>query len=287
MCEYNIGAKLVELRAAKGATQEDVASALSVSNKTVSKWENGASAPDLGMLVALARYYNVSADHLLGIEAKNDTLEERVAKEFEDLTRHDAALKCFELAQAVFPACFDAVDRVEDEPIEVIPPPADDHPRSAILLPELFNFSVRSSAVNLAVIQLRNRENFAWLTAPEKQNAICRLLRLLSDPDALSVCSFLHNAARMEHFTAARVSETTGVSPEKAEAILDGACHIPGLCHKTIAHLAEGDLVVYDSEGSGLVLAILSLAYETTCGWNAYRWNYNSNSRMITGGEQA
>ncbi len=39
--------KLTELRNAKGVTQEDVAKSLSVSNKTVSKWENGTSVPVL------------------------------------------------------------------------------------------------------------------------------------------------------------------------------------------------------------------------------------------------
>ena len=68
MTEYNIAAKLSDLRAAKGVTQDEVANALSISNKTVSKWENGMSDPDLSMLIALARYYNVTTDALLGLE---------------------------------------------------------------------------------------------------------------------------------------------------------------------------------------------------------------------------
>ena len=35
--------KMVELRTAKGVTQEEVAQKLGVSNKTVSKWETGVS----------------------------------------------------------------------------------------------------------------------------------------------------------------------------------------------------------------------------------------------------
>ena len=56
MYECKIAEKLVELRTSKGATQEDVAQSLSISNKTVSKWENGASTPDLPMVVELAKY---------------------------------------------------------------------------------------------------------------------------------------------------------------------------------------------------------------------------------------
>ena len=50
MYECKIAEKLVELRTSKGVTQEDVAQSLSISNKTVSKWENGASTPDLPMI---------------------------------------------------------------------------------------------------------------------------------------------------------------------------------------------------------------------------------------------
>ena len=66
----NIATKLLEMRIAKGVTQDEVANALSVSNKTISKWENGTSSPSLSMLVSLAKYYNVSTDTLLGLEDK-------------------------------------------------------------------------------------------------------------------------------------------------------------------------------------------------------------------------
>ena len=43
MYECKIADKLVKLRTIMGVTQEDVAQSLSVSNKTVSKWETGVS----------------------------------------------------------------------------------------------------------------------------------------------------------------------------------------------------------------------------------------------------
>ena len=55
MHECKIAEKLVELRTSKGVTQEDVAQNLYVSNKTISKWENGASTPDLAMLIELSK----------------------------------------------------------------------------------------------------------------------------------------------------------------------------------------------------------------------------------------
>lgn len=67
MNECKIAERLAELRTSREVTQEDVALRLSVSNKTVSKWETGASAPDLPMLVELAKYYGVTTDALLGL----------------------------------------------------------------------------------------------------------------------------------------------------------------------------------------------------------------------------
>ena len=287
MCEYNIGAKLIELRTVKGVTQEEVANALSVSNKTVSKWENGASAPDLGMLVALARYYNVSADLLLGIGGEEKGTRQVIEEEFKGLCRQEAVLKSFELVRAMIPASFDANGYGKTDVGSVIPPACKGYPRAVINVPEMFNFCVRSDAVNLSVMLLRNKENFAWLTDPDKQAAILRLLAFLSDRDALAVCAYLHRTDSTGHFTAARVTEATGVPEEKVASFLETACTIPALCNKTVAHLATGDLAVYDSEGNGLVLAILSIAYEAMCGVNANEYHYGGGNKMIEGGEKA
>lgn len=62
-----INLRLAELRKRKGATQQDVAEILNISFKTVSKWENGGSMPDITVLPALAEYFEVSVDQLLGL----------------------------------------------------------------------------------------------------------------------------------------------------------------------------------------------------------------------------
>lgn len=110
----NITTKLYELRIAKGVTQGEVASALSVSNKTISKWENGTSSPDLSMLVSLAKYYDVSTDTLLGLEDKRKGTKQVIADEFRGLDRRETALKVFEIIKEMFPACFDAAGTGDD-----------------------------------------------------------------------------------------------------------------------------------------------------------------------------
>lgn len=61
----NLGNNLKALRKERNITQEDLASYLSVSPQTVSKWENNASAPDISMLPILADFYDTTIDGLL------------------------------------------------------------------------------------------------------------------------------------------------------------------------------------------------------------------------------
>lgn len=51
-----------------GMTQEQLAEVLNVSVGTVSKWENGSSAPDIEMIVELADFFQESVDVLLGYQ---------------------------------------------------------------------------------------------------------------------------------------------------------------------------------------------------------------------------
>lgn len=59
--------KLAELRKRKGITQKELGDILSVSMKTISKWETGVVYPDISMLPMIAEYFGVSVDMLLGI----------------------------------------------------------------------------------------------------------------------------------------------------------------------------------------------------------------------------
>lgn len=62
----NIGAKILELRKLKNVKQEELAAELGVTAAAVSKWENGYTLPDILMLCALADYFEVTTDELLG-----------------------------------------------------------------------------------------------------------------------------------------------------------------------------------------------------------------------------
>lgn len=62
----DIGHKILMLRKQKNITQEKLAAEMGVSIAAVSKWETGNSMPDIVTLCALADFFEVTTDELLG-----------------------------------------------------------------------------------------------------------------------------------------------------------------------------------------------------------------------------
>ncbi len=61
-----INEQISALRKENGITQDELAKAIGVSNQAVSKWESGQTCPDLQFLPAIADYFGVSIDYLMG-----------------------------------------------------------------------------------------------------------------------------------------------------------------------------------------------------------------------------
>ena len=70
-----IGAFLKELRKEKELTQEQLAETLSVSRRTVSRWETGSNMPDLDLLTEMADLYQVDLRELLNGERKKEPMD--------------------------------------------------------------------------------------------------------------------------------------------------------------------------------------------------------------------
>lgn len=66
MNTLNIADNIVNLRKKRGVTQEELATFIGVTKASVSKWENGQSMPDILLLPALASYFDVTVDDILG-----------------------------------------------------------------------------------------------------------------------------------------------------------------------------------------------------------------------------
>jgi len=65
MDQEKIGKFIAACRKERNLTQEQVAEKLGVSNKTVSRWENGNNFPDVSLLQPLCELLNVSVNELL------------------------------------------------------------------------------------------------------------------------------------------------------------------------------------------------------------------------------
>lgn len=74
MDQVKIGRFLKELRGEKRLTQEQVAEQLNISGRTVSRWETGNNMPDIGMLVEIAEFFDVSISEIIDGERKSEKM---------------------------------------------------------------------------------------------------------------------------------------------------------------------------------------------------------------------
>ncbi len=106
----NIGSVIKKLRRDRDITQEKFAEYMHVSPQAVSRWENGAAYPDIETIPAIATFFGVTTDLLLGVD--EDTREQTVQEYLTELKRLRSTGerdKCFDLmreAKDRFPGDF-------------------------------------------------------------------------------------------------------------------------------------------------------------------------------------
>ncbi len=294
MSECRFSEKLNELRTAAGLTQAELANVLSVSDKVISKWENGLSTPDIETFMQIAKYFAVTTDALLGIEKDNTrSITEQIRDEMREMNRTQAILSAFDISKSLVPAMCDAMDKkcpskessdTEGDNEEVIQPYPSCFPphRNCISSEDFYNLTVWSDDINLSIMLLRNKNNFGWLTDHQTKQAIATFLAFLADEDTLSVCHYIHNEQCSFDFTVQYIAAHTGISEEKTKEILDRAVGF-GLCSKEKAHLVSGEIDIYNSTGEGNILTLITLAYEHLyqCGQKGYDYYRGNSCKMI------
>lgn len=72
MDQQKIGQFLKTLRSQKAVTQAELAETLGVSNRSISRWENGVTMPDLDLMIELSKYYEVEVGEILDGERKDN-----------------------------------------------------------------------------------------------------------------------------------------------------------------------------------------------------------------------
>lgn len=75
MNQQKIGALLRDLRKEKNLTQAELAEKLGVSNRSVSRWENGMTMPDFDLVIELADFYEVDVREILDGERSETNMD--------------------------------------------------------------------------------------------------------------------------------------------------------------------------------------------------------------------
>ena len=93
MDQVKIGKYLKCLRKEKGLTQAQVAEQLGVSDRTISRWENGSGMPDISLLVEIAELYETTIPEIINGERKSEGMNEEVKEVAEKMADYAAAEK--------------------------------------------------------------------------------------------------------------------------------------------------------------------------------------------------
>ena len=102
--KLDLSEKIRRMRRERNMSQEELAEVFGVSSQTVSRWETGATYPDVELLPVIAGFFGCSTDELLGVS--NALREERINKywdEFENARDDDEQIAVLRRAYTEFP----------------------------------------------------------------------------------------------------------------------------------------------------------------------------------------
>ena len=116
MKEFNCADVIMEERRKRGITQEEFAAHLGVVKATVSKWETGASYPDISMLPLMATFFDISIDTLMGYtpqmaEEKIEKLYQQLALEFTQKSFEEVIAECEGIIKKYY-SCYSLLHRM-------------------------------------------------------------------------------------------------------------------------------------------------------------------------------
>lgn len=157
--KMDIGKQIKAFRTAKGVKQEELAEYLGVSVQAVSKWETGASVPDIALLPNIAVFFGVTIDELFQIpnEAEFERMENMFWKERR--IKAETFRHCIQFLEGV----------IQDEPRNV---------KAYTYLANLYNHRAKSdhelaSEYAKKVLELNPEEKDGWVAFLEANNGVC------------------------------------------------------------------------------------------------------------------
>lgn len=103
--EQNIAINIKTLRQQIGLKQSELGEKIAYSDKTVSKWENGSSVPDINALSALADVFGLTVDDLIRPNA-SDKLNIKSKQEDRENRSNEIAMVCLSVLSVYMVAMF-------------------------------------------------------------------------------------------------------------------------------------------------------------------------------------
>jgi transcriptional regulator with XRE-family HTH domain len=279
----NMSVMLLDLRTKKGVTQEEAATSLGVSNKTISKWETGVSLPETEYLTGIADYYGVSVDELFGRETSRKDVGYLIMQQYKDLSKAQSVIKSFQMAHDVIISIHanwgkrNEIDCLNPKQIFGYP---EYFNRSVFSSNEVFELLLNSKHANMAVMLAGNEDDFSWLT--ERADGYLPLLKFLSDIDALKLFQLMNSQKFPLEFTADFIAKAAELDENRAAEILDEAVKFE-ICSVNEMDLKDGLTKLYRSDGNGYILSALTLIYEWACGVPSHYNNHRYGEKLVRG----
>ena len=257
-------------RKAIGETQTALAEALSISNRTVSKWETAETEPDAASLVLLAEHFGISTDELLGRPGRNRPVYENASGFGE------AGAECFSEGVESVMRLTETLARLikrgwgpdgEKNALRelVLPDPLWDERfpgsrKSGVTCSAVFAEAVKSRDNNMILMLLPNENNFAWMD--EGAEALAGRFAVLSDPRVIRLLRKMYTPDFPETFTLEYLAKAGGISQEQAEDLAELLKLEP-----EDAELEEGPVrIAHFYYGSAALMGVLCAAYEAFLG---------------------
>lgn len=103
--EKNIADNIKALRLLSGMKQSELGAQIAYSDKTISKWENGTSVPDVNALCAVAGVFGLTIDDMVRPDAA-EKLADKSNKEVKENRANEIAMVCLSVVSVYMAATF-------------------------------------------------------------------------------------------------------------------------------------------------------------------------------------
>ena len=114
MNNYSFGNYICELREKKGLSQKQLGEILGVTNKAVSRWENGSAYPSTELMLPLAKALGVTIEDLYKVVSEDKSPKTKLRILLEYLMQHSKIITVICLALALIPyllfLCFSTIE---------------------------------------------------------------------------------------------------------------------------------------------------------------------------------